>query len=67
MGMKGWRIAVGVLLVIAIAAVWWALSGRARSSSAAQAEEVPAAERLAILDNSLRAIADADRDAPRDR
>lgn len=67
MDVKGRRIAVGVLLVIAAAAVWWTLSGATRSPSMARAEEVPAAERLAILDNSLRAIADADRDAPRDR
>lgn len=64
---RGRRIAVMALLVIVAGAAWWALSGRVRRSSDVRAAEVPATERLAILDNSLRAIADADRDAPRDR
>lgn len=65
--MKARRVGPIALLLVGGVAAWWALAGGARSSAAAGERDVPAEERIAILDNSLRAIADADRDAPRDR
>jgi hypothetical protein len=71
MGMKGRGIAVVVLLVVAGAAAVWRVAARTPSRPAgagpASHRAFTSGERLALLDSSLRAIADGERDAPRDR
>src|SRR5262245_51125917 len=72
---RGRRIAALALLVIAAAAGgWYAVSrhvSRPRASSetaAATPDTEPSpVDRVATLENSLRALADGERDAPRDR
>lgn len=65
--MKARRIAlVAALIVVAGAALWWFLP-RVESASTADAPPPPASERTAQLERNLRAVADGERDAPRDR
>ena len=71
MGMKGRRIALVALLAMAGAAAVWRVAARtpSRPASAGSAPHraFTTGERLALLDSSLRAIADGERDAPKDR
>lgn len=63
-------IAALVLVVTGAAGGWWTWrSARVAGSraSSANASQLPTEERIGILDNSLRALADAERDMPRDR
>ena len=69
--MRGRLIALAVLLVLACGVGVWLLGARSRSSrpGASQAPEGATSPdaRLAMLENSLQAIEDGVRDAPRDR
>ena len=69
--MKGRGIVLMVLLVVAGAASVWRVAARTPSrppgTGPASHRPFTSGERLALLDSSLRAIADGERDAPRDR
>ena len=75
MGMKGRRIALVALLALAGGTAAWLAAGHGRIQSGATSDAgaaVPSepptpAERVAMLSNGIRAIADGVRDAPRDR